>query len=200
MVKLQKALHEHIHNLDDLVNERTAQLEKLLEEIRHLSATDGLTGCYNRRALQDKLPEEIERAQRYHRPLAVVFMDIDHFKQFNDQHGHQLGDEVLRSAAKHVAGTLRQGVDWIARYGGEEFVLVLPETPLEAAIGIAHRLCDALPQHAVPNPRGGSVYISASFGVTAYRPGEDALALLSRADTLVYQAKSAGRQQVVAGA
>ena len=155
MVKLQTALHEHIHNLDDLVNERTAQLEKLLEEIRHLSVTDGLTGCYNRRALQDKLPEEIERAQRYHRPLAVVFMDIDHFKQFNDQHGHQLGDEVLRSAAKHVAGTLRQGVDWIARYGGEEFVLVLPETPLEAAIAIAHRLCDALPQHAVPNPRGG---------------------------------------------
>ena len=200
VVKLQNALHEHIHNLDDLVNERTAQLEKLLEEIRHLSVTDGLTGCYNRRALQDKLPEEIERAQRYHRPLAVVFMDIDHFKQFNDQHGHQLGDEVLRSAAKHVASTLRQGVDWIARYGGEEFVLVLPETPLEAAIAIAHRLCDALPQHAVPTPRGGSVYISASFGVTAYRPGEDALALLSRADTLVYQAKSAGRQQVVAGA
>lgn len=90
-------------------------------------------------------------------------------------------------------------MDWIARYGGEEFVLVLPETPLEAAIAIAHRLCDALPQHAVPNP-GGSVYISASFGVTAYRPSEDALALLSRADTLVYQAKSAGRQQVVAGA
>lgn len=198
VVKLQSALHDHIHNLDGLVTERTAQLERLLEQIRQLSVTDSLTGTFNRRALQDRLPEEMERAQRYSRPLSVVFMDVDHFKQFNDTHGHALGDEVLRSAAQHVAASLRHGVDWMARYGGEEFVLVLPETDLEAAVAIAHRLCSALPLHAVRKPEGdGWVHISASFGVTAYRPGEAAAALLSRADGLVYQAKSAGRQQVV---
>ena len=90
-------------------------------------------------------------------------------------------------------------MDWIARYGGEEFVLVLPETPLEAAIAIAHRLCDALPQHAVPNPRGLGVHQRQLRG-HGLPAGRGCPALLSRADTLVYQAKSAGRQQVVAGA
>ena len=197
MVKLQTALHEHIHNLDDLVNERTAQLEKLLEEIRHLSVTDGLTGCYNRRALQDKLPEEIERAQRYHRPLAVVFMDIDHFKQFNDRHGHQLGDEVLRSAAKHVAGTLRQGVDWIARYGGEEFLVVLPGIDLEGARLLAQQLCAAV--QAAPCIWGHeSIFVTVSIGVLGGRlqPQDHWSLLLQAADQALYRAKANGRNRV----
>jgi two-component system, cell cycle response regulator len=195
---LQSALQEHIHNLDGLVTERTSQLERLLAEIRHLSVTDALTGTFNRRALQEKLPAEIERAERYGRPLSVIFMDIDHFKQFNDVHGHALGDEVLRSTASQVSAALRHGVDWVARYGGEEFVVVLPETGLEAAMATAYRLCQALPQHPVlTTATHGPVHISASFGVTAYRSGENASTLLSRADAWVYEAKSAGRQQVV---
>ena len=205
VIKLQTALQQHIHNLDDLVAERTEQLERLLEEIRHLSVTDGLTGTFNRRALQDRLPAEIDRAQRYGRALSVIFMDIDHFKQFNDTHGHALGDEVLRNAASHVSASLRHGVDWVARYGGEEFVVVLPETELDAAMATAQRLCRSLPEQPLESarmarPAGGSVpplSISASFGVTAYRAGENTSALLARADALVYEAKSRGRQQVV---
>ena len=175
VIKLQTALQEHIHNLDDLVAERTEQLERLLEEIRHLSVTDGLTGTFNRRAQQDRLPAEIDRAQRYGRALSVIFMDIDHFKQFNDTHGHALGDEVLRNAASHVSASLRHGVDWVARYGGEEFVVVLPETELGAAMATAQRLCHSLPEQPIesartPRPTAGTAAPSPSAPALAWRP------------------------------
>lgn len=194
--KLQTGLRTHIHHLDSLVQQRTAQLERLLEEIRHLSMTDALTGTYNRRALEDRLPGELERALRYGRPLALMFIDVDHFKQFNDVHGHAVGDQVLRAVAQHIAAHLRHHIDWIARYGGEEFVVVLPETALPAAQATAHRLCETIAREPMLHT-DRALHISASFGVTAYRAGEDMPALLARADALAYDAKAAGRSRVV---
>lgn len=195
--KLQAGLRDHIGSLDNLVLERTTQLEQLLAEIRELSMTDALTGTYNRRTIDERLPAELERAHRYDRPLALMFIDLDHFKQINDTHGHAVGDEVLRQVAGHIRAGLRQGVDWVARYGGEEFLVVLPETGLEAAAATAQRLRRDLLELRVQCPPAPTLAVTASFGVSACRPGEDSAALLARADALVYRAKAEGRDRIV---
>src|SRR5690606_22543076 len=116
---------------DQTVEERTRQLNDLVNEIQRLSITDALTGCYNRRLIEQRLPAEMERSRRYRRPLAVVFVDIDHFKPINDRWGHAAGDEVLREIGRRLLGAVRSQIDWIARYGGEEFLIVLPERSAE---------------------------------------------------------------------
>lgn len=194
--KLQAGLRSHIANLDGLVAERTAQLEQLVEEIHRLSMTDALTGAYNRRSIEERLPSEVERAHRYGRPLAVMFVDLDHFKQINDSHGHPVGDTVLREMAMSMRQLLRNSVDWIARYGGEEFLIVLPETELEEAVAAAQRLREHLASQPVSCADGLSLRITSSFGVTVCRPGEDSEALLARADALLYEAKLGGRNRV----
>jgi PleD family two-component response regulator len=95
-LQLQGDVRSHIDNLDGLVADRTQKLEVLVDEVKRLSLTDALTGCFNRRALDERLPSELERSLRYGRPLSLVFVDIDHFKAINDQHGHGVGDIVLR--------------------------------------------------------------------------------------------------------
>ncbi|WP_342130654.1 sensor domain-containing diguanylate cyclase [Hydrogenophaga sp. OTU3427] len=194
--KLQAGLRGHIANLDSLVAERTRQLEELVQEIHRLSMTDALTGVYNRRSIDERLPSEVERAQRYGRPLAVLFVDLDHFKQINDTHGHPVGDVVLRHMAQRVRETLRGGVDWMARYGGEEFLVVLPETTLEAAVATAERLRECIAAESVEAAGGLVLRVTSSFGVTVCRPGEDSERLLSRVDVLLYEAKLDGRNRV----
>ncbi len=105
--KLQSGLRDHIAGLDDIVAQRTAELERLVNEVHQLSRTDALTGCLNRRAIDERLPAEVERAQRYNRPLAVLFADVDHFKQINDRLGHAAGDEVLCQVAAGCRAALR---------------------------------------------------------------------------------------------
>ena len=122
---------------------RIVQLERSLraatQRAERLSVTDALTGAFNRRYLIDRLGQEIVRAARYHRALSIMLCDIDHFKLINDAHGHQAGDDVLRSFARTLTSRLRL-VDWMARYGGEEFLVVLPKTTLEGATTVA-RVC-----------------------------------------------------------
>ena len=115
----------------------------LHQEAQRLSTTDALTGLWNFRYLSMSLAREIERATRFDRPLAVLMLDLDHFKQVNDTHGHQRGDAVLRELAQRVQEQIRE-VDTLARYGGEEFVVVLPETTVEGAAQLAERICDAV--------------------------------------------------------
>ncbi|MFC7459546.1 GGDEF domain-containing protein [Hydrogenophaga defluvii] len=194
--KLQAGLRGHIANLDDLVAERTEKLELLVEEIHRLSMTDALTGAYNRRTIDDRLPSEVERSHRYGRDLSVLFLDLDHFKQINDSHGHPVGDVVLRHMANCVRERLRSGVDWIARYGGEEFLVVLPETPLDSAVATAERLRERIAAELIVLDGGLNLSITASFGVTACREGDDSSTLLARADALLYEAKLAGRNRV----
>jgi two-component system, cell cycle response regulator len=183
---------------------RIVELERSLsaanEKIQQLSITDSLLETFNRRHLDEKLPQEIARAVRYGHPLSVVMADIDHFKAVNDQHGHAAGDEVLRSFAKRLQSSLRQSIDWVARYGGEEFVLVLPEASLEAAAWVAEKVrseCAATAMRTSLITCG----ITASFGVATLPSGLGDLhgcadALLRAADAALYRSKQTGRNRV----
>jgi len=184
------------------VGSRVVLLEKSLRdanaEIEKLSITDPLLGIYNRRYLHTGLREEIARARRYGRPLAIAIADLDHFKEINDRYGHQSGDVVLQHFASLARSLLRQPVDWMARYGGEEFVIVLPETDAHGATVVAEKIRKACFETPVVLP-SGPVLVTASFGVTALDTcaGSDAEgALLQEADRAMYTSKRSGRNQV----
>ncbi len=183
---------------------RVLELEKSLkdayEKIRILSITDKLTGCYNRTYMDEYLAKEIARATRYHRPVALVMADIDHFKRVNDTYGHQAGDLILKNFVAAIREGLRKDVDWIARYGGEEFLMVLPETDFENALLSAERLRNTVSK-CVTEYEGQVIRITASFGVVGFRPsgkntGVPYEAIIDQADKALYQAKNEGRNRV----
>ena len=178
-------------------------LEKANKEIKLLSRTDSLTGCYNRGHLNELLPREIKRALRYKHPFALAMCDIDHFKNVNDTYGHQCGDEVLIILVQSITDLIRADTDWLARYGGEEFMLVLPETNLDNAHGLAERLRKHIAQKIIETEED-RVSITASFGVTGFDPSTDSSnitpeALINTADKYLYEAKKQGRNRVVKG-
>ena len=186
--------------------QRIVRLEQSLREanakIHILSITDPLVGTFNRRHLNEQLIHEVERARRYERPLAVIMADLDFFKDINDHHGHQVGDQVLRAFAELTQGSIRQASDWIARYGGEEFVVVLPQTDLAGATCTAEKIrnqCAAGPFRTA----AGDVPLTASFGVACLSSvpdprgvAADADALLREADAALYRSKHQGRNRV----
>jgi len=178
-------------------------LEKANKEIKLLSRTDSLTGCYNRGHLNELLPREINRAVRYKHPMALAMCDIDHFKKVNDTYGHQCGDEVLKIFVQSITDLIRADTDWLARYGGEEFLLVLPETSLENANGLAERLRKHIAQKIIETEED-KVSITASFGVTGFDASTSsnnitAETLINKADKYLYEAKKQGRNKVVKG-
>lgn len=194
-VQLQRDLQSHIAHLDQLVADRTAQLEQMVEEVKRLSLTDALTGCLNRRALDERLLAEVERCRRYGRPLSVIFMDLDHFKRVNDEHGHATGDVVLREVARLCQRELRAQVDWLARYGGEEFLAVLPESDASNAQQLAQRLGRVIREQRI-DVDGLFLRVTSSFGVAQLHSDESMDSLLCRADAALYEAKAAGRDCV----
>ncbi len=165
-----------------------------LEHARRLANTDGLTGIYNHRYLQERLRGEIERAERYSRPLSVVMADLDHFKRFNDMFGHPRGDEVLIEVA-HTLRQLTRATDVVARYGGEEFTLILPETPAAEAKVFAERVRECI---AALELNGGdpASQVTLSAGIAAHHPGMTKEALIEAADCALYRAKRGGRNRV----
>jgi diguanylate cyclase (GGDEF)-like protein len=167
--------------VSELVRQREA-LEVILGRLAH---TDALTGLPNRRAWDDELSREIGRADRNGSPLSAVLLDLDHFKEFNDLHGHQAGDEHLRTAAQWWRERLR-GSDTIARYGGEEFAILLPGTTVERAEEVVRELLGSVPS-------GETV----SAGVAEWNGSESGLQLIARADLGLYEAKRTGRDRVV---
>jgi diguanylate cyclase (GGDEF)-like protein len=195
---LQDGIHRHVENLDALVRERTSQLEGALDEIRALTITDALTGCFNRRYLDERMREEVARSQRSGHPLSVIIADIDHFKRINDTYGHAGGDEVLRGTARILREEMRDRVDWVARLGGEEFVILLPEATLDAARAVAERMRLAL-QDAVFEHAGERIRITSSFGVATLAAQDTAESVLARADQMLYRAKESNRNVVVVG-
>ncbi|MFB4394658.1 MULTISPECIES: diguanylate cyclase [unclassified Pseudomonas] len=170
-----------------------SDLKRVEEELRALSITDALTGIHNRRYFQERLRTELDRAQRDALDLAVIMLDIDHFKSINDQFGHAVGDHVLRSLCQRIGQRLRR-TDVFCRLGGEEFMVLCPGTDAEQARSLALELWQGL--RSVPVEGVGRV--TGSFGVAGWRPGEGADALLLRADAGVYAAKQAGRDRVEA--
>ncbi len=166
--------------------------KRLEEELRRLSNTDGLTALYNRRHLDESLQSELDRARRYELPLAVLMFDIDHFKNFNDTHGHDQGDRVLQAIATTLRGALRNQ-DYPCRYGGEEFAAILPNTPRAGAYSLAERLRKDVEQMAVDGLK-----VTISIGVATY-PDHDVTEqarLIEAADAAMYDAKRSGRNRV----
>ena len=180
-------------------------IENVVNRARLLRSgfTDVLTGWYNRRYLTVRLNEELARAQRDRASLVCLMLDIDHFKQVNDNWGHSAGDAVLREIAQRIEAQVRAS-DVAARYGGEEFVVLLPNTDVEAATLLADRIREAISESPIDLENGEAVSITVSIGIATVGPGEDESdlktvgdSLLARADVALYAAKSAGRDRVI---
>ncbi|MGR4042557.1 diguanylate cyclase [Pseudomonas sp. JDS08PS003] len=175
--------HGYISDISDL--------KRVEEELRALSVTDSLTGIHNRRYFQEQLQNEMQRLERVGGDMAVIMLDIDHFKRINDQYGHGVGDQVLRGLCARIGGRLRR-TDVFCRLGGEEFMVLCPGTSAQQALILAQELWQGL--RSSPIEPVGSV--TASFGIASWREGEGADGLLLRADSGVYAAKQAGRDRV----
>lgn len=175
------------------------EIERLREEVRQLAdlvRTDELTGLFNFRYFSNTLEMEMERTRRSGQPTALIMFDLDFFKDFNDVHGHEVGNKVLSHVAEIVRVTLRR-LDSPCRYGGEEFAIILPDTSLADATGLANRL-RLIIENTPLEIDGEKLNITASFGVDFY-PAEDKRTLhefIEQVDSFLYQAKQAGRNRV----
>jgi diguanylate cyclase (GGDEF)-like protein len=178
-------------NMEERINQRT-------EEIKELSMRDSLTGVPNRKAFDEKIHDEFERAKRSHQPLSVLIIDIDHFKKVNDSYGHLVGDECLQKMGEVLLHAKKRSIDFVARYGGEEFIFILPSTNLEGAVDFGNYILNHI--RNIVLTVGDIIHpITASIGVASTdcdnfnNPKE----LINLADQQLYQAKSKGRNQVM---
>lgn len=175
----------------DALHATENELRAANEELKRLSTTDKLTGLANRYRLDEALRQSIEQSKRYGRPLSVVMIDLDHFKQVNDTYGHHRGDDVLQKSAAIFRQNCRV-TDTIGRWGGEEFLIVCPETDANNAVALAEKLRKALCEKAMFD----TYTQTASFGVCSYKEADIPETLLSRADEALYEAKSSERNCV----
>lgn len=166
------------------------------QRLATLAATDSLTGLANRRHLDQVLRLEWARAQRTRQPLTVLMVDVDHFKAFNQRHGHAGGDHVLREVAKAIEACIRRPADLAARYGGEEFQVVLPETDVEGARMLAERICRSVARLAPFGDDTQPVTVSIGIGSLNAHTQQDLAAMLDGADEALYRAKANGRNRV----
>jgi len=177
--------------------------DALRENVRasiELAMLDGLTGLFNRRHFDLNLPKMIESCLSRRRPLSLLVFDIDHFKHINDTHGHDVGDQVLRLLAQRLRGALRQS-DLICRLGGEEFAVIMPETDLDRAAGVANRVRLAIAEYPFAVAQGrGPIDVTISAGVAGALEGLSPEMLYRRADAGLYRSKQAGRNRVSAAA
>ena len=192
-----RAMHR-IETMRRKLIDMSAQLTTANQELERISRQDGLTRIANRRYFDTYLSEELKRAARQKSDLSLILIDIDHFKRYNDRYGHQAGDVCLRQVASTLTAVCRRPADLAARYGGEEFVMVLPDTPLAGAVGLAETLRQTLAQMALPHADSDvSALVTMSQGVVSVLP--DALAtpeqLIECADRALYQAKHEGRDR-----
>ena len=187
LLRLRRVLKER-----HLTKERIFMLEKL----KRLSITDGLTNLFNSRHFYSQLKIEIDRTVRYERPLSLLLLDIDKFKEHNDTFGHIEGDKILIRLGKIIRSCLRK-MDSAYRYGGEEFTVILPETEGAEAATVAERIRSAVEsERFVVNNGDDSFTITVSIGVTEFQPHESIAILVQRADKAMYLSKQAGRNRV----
>jgi two-component system cell cycle response regulator len=183
---------KQIEELEAEIKKRWRTEEMLIEsekKFRELSITDELTGLFNVRYFFDQLKAEIERTDRYSKPLSLIFVDIDDFKNYNDKYGHLEGDQVLRKIAQAIQSCMR-GPDSAYRYGGDEFVGILPETREPGAAIVGERIRKIVNTHEfLPNP-DKAVYMTVSVGFAEYTSGEGEEAFVKRADMNMYVAKN----------
>ncbi|MFT6556620.1 PleD family two-component system response regulator [Sneathiella sp.] len=188
-----------------IVRTRTQVLRKQYQDrLRHnyhrsmeLAVTDGLTGLYNRRYMTNHLDTQLQKVKTEFKSVSILIMDIDFFKEVNDTHGHEAGDDVLKAFSGRIGKSVR-GIDLACRFGGEEFVVVMPDTDLAVANGVAERLRCEIADYPFEVSRGSiSLDITCSIGVTMSTPEDTTDSIMKRADDALYQAKRDGRNRVV---
>ena len=193
--------------LERKVDERTmellamnGELEALNEELQRLTLVDGLTGIANRRYFDEYLEREWRAGLRYQKPLSLIMADVDFFKSYNDNYGHQCGDDCLKTVAGVLANGIKRATDLAARYGGEEFAVVLPDTDLDGAMVVAETIRRRVEELGIKNRDTQRGVVTVSFGVASQVPSREAsqASLIAMADKALYQAKHSGRNQVTA--
>jgi len=203
--KISAQLLEYKTELENAVEERTSDLSikntilenEIMERLKNeaqliqLASIDPLTSINNRRKFNDVLHYELNRDERYHNKLSLIFCDLDHFKAINDKFGHNIGDDVLKVFTRLISGNIRK-TDIFARWGGEEFALLLPETDIYTAAQMAEKLREATEAFVFPYVE----HITASFGVTQFFDEDNESEFVSRADDALYIAKESGRNTV----
>ncbi|WP_223296240.1 GGDEF domain-containing protein [Shewanella halifaxensis] len=173
---------------------RNIEKKKLLQQFKRLAMIDGLTNISNRRHFDEVLTQEIKASLRNNKPLSIIMVDVDFFKPLNDSLGHQVGDKYLKRIAGVLNSALERPRDLVARYGGEEFVIALPDTDLSGATQVAEKIKQAIADTELAHPGSGvSDFITVSQGIAQWHEGMEPAQLLETADSLLYQAKSAGR-------
>lgn len=206
------ALVRELEQQTDLMRERTSKLEGELERsgreinelkddlanARRAATTDPLTGLGNRKLFDDVFADAAAEAETSEEPLSLLVTDIDHFKKFNDTHGHQIGDVVLRLVAEKLRNSVK-GRDTVARYGGEEFAVILPRTAGDAAAKLADQLRAEIAKSrlVIRNRSQDLGRVTLSIGVATLQPGESTDSCFRRADEALYRAKNQGRNRVV---
>ena len=190
-------LEEILLRLKRVLNERelTKERVRMMEKLQRLAVTDGLTKLYNSRSFYSQLETEVDRFNRYRHPLALLLLDLDHFKEYNDAFGHLEGDKVLVRFSQIIKSCLRTN-DSAYRYGGEEFTVILPETAGAEASTVAQRIRAALEAERFSPEGGKDVQITISIGVTEYHAEEELSSFIQRADKAMYRSKQNGRNKV----
>jgi diguanylate cyclase (GGDEF)-like protein len=186
------------YRISGRLREQLDENRRLQDELRALTITDALTGLRNRRHFDTVCAAEWERARRAHRPLTVLFIDIDFFKSYNDNHGHGAGDDCIAVVGKAIDQSLQRPADLAARYGGDEFVVLLPDTDLEGALDVAKRVTAAIGALNIPHSgsRFGRVTLSIGVAEQVPEPNHSPQEILRRADRALYAAKQGGRNEV----
>jgi diguanylate cyclase len=191
--------NQQLENQLDKSSEAMAELQRDLENIKKEALTDGLTGLSNRKSFDTEIKRILAEAKEGEMTFSLLMVDIDHFKSFNDNFGHQIGDQVLRLVARTLTDGVK-GRDICARYGGEEFAIILPDTPLRAGVIVAEALRKAVATKDVINRNTGEKLsrITMSVGVAEFHTDEEVEDIIERADAALYTAKHNGRNQVAA--
>ena len=194
---------EFLTNISDSIvfgngnNENNSEIYGLIDSMNNLALKDPLTGIYNRRYINEKLPVDLISASLSEQSLSIIIADIDFFKKVNDTYGHTTGDCTLKSFADTLSGCIKRESDWVSRYGGEEFIICLPGAGLERAIELAENIRRTVENNVILC-RGHTIKITASFGVCSIKPTPGACVedLIECADKKLYKAKNSGRNKV----
>lgn len=189
---------DELGELQEAFNEMSQEISVERKQLRSESQSDSLTGLFNMRYFRRQMGDEFSRSKRYSHPLALLMIDVDHFKNYNDKNGHPAGDIVLKEVARILTRNVR-GTDVVARYGGEEFVVLLPETPVESAVLVAEKIRKTVESHHFPYREtqvGERVTISVGIGAYPDPMVTSDQALVESADKALYAAKQTGRNRV----
>lgn len=204
VVQLKEQLEETQENLEAIVQERTLELHIALQELEEANKTleeqntlDELTGIYNRRYYDKRITAELRRSRRNLSPLSLLVIDIDHFKQVNDNYGHAIGDECLKAVSQQLTKYASRSGDRVCRYGGEEFCIILADTDQSGALVIADKIREAVENTPV-NLADKKIELTVSIGLSVYQQGNllDSKTLFEHADKALYQAKQQGRNRI----